>query len=236
MLILDIKRFALRQCGTLGSVPIILLLLFGIASGGDYVKEKIVYKISTGGNAEYNDLGTVVMNGKKVQLVTFRTHIGGLMDGFERIYGEPDTFLPLRIERDVLFFIRKERLIEIYSPKKSSVSIKKYVNGKFAREFRYSKERPVQNAILLRAYLKSVKDLHVGWSTDILIPDPYTVTLVGIEDVEVPAGKFSAYHFKSEPRKFEMWVTRDADHVPVKLAVTGGYRTTLEMKARIISQ
>jgi hypothetical protein len=88
----------------------------------------------------------------------------------------------------------------------------------------------------LRSYLKSVKDLHVGWSTDILIPDPYTVTLVAIEDVEVPAGRFTAYHFKSNPRKFEIWVTRDEDHVPVKLAVTGGYRTTLEMKARSMSQ
>jgi hypothetical protein len=231
-----IKRVALRQCVPLGSVPIILMLLVGIAVGGDYTREKIIYRISTGGNAEFNDLGVVEMEGRKARLVTFRTHIGGLMDGFERIYGEPDTFLPLRIERDVFFLFRKEHLIEEYSPETFSVSIKKYVNGKFVIEYLYSKERPVQNAILLRSFLKSVKDLHVGWSTDILIPDPYTVTLVDIEDVEVPAGKFSAYHFKSEPRKFEIWVTRDAGHVPVKLAVTGGYRTTLEMKARIISK
>ena len=212
------------------------LFLSGIANGGDCTKEKIIYRISTGGNAEFNDLGVVEMEGRKARLVTFKTHIGGLMDGFERIYGEPDSFLPLRIERDVFFLFRKEHLIEEYSPETFSVSIKKYVNGKFVIEYLYSKERPVQNAILLRPFLKSVKDLHVGWSTDILIPDPYTVTLVDIEDVEVPAGKFSAYHFKSEPRKFEIWVTRDADHVPVKLAVTGGYRTTLEMKARILSQ
>jgi hypothetical protein len=212
------------------------LLSCGIAGGSDCSKEKIFYRISTGGNAEYSDLGTVVMNGRKAQMVTFRTHIGGLMDGFERIYGEPDSFLPLRIERDVLFLIRKERLIELYWPKKCAVSIKKYVNGKFAAEYRYSKERPVQNAILLRSYLKSVKDLHVGWSTEILIPDKYIVTLIAIEDVEVPAGKFTAYHFKSNPRKFEIWVTRDPDHVPVKLAVTGGYRTTLEMKSRTKSQ
>ncbi|MCU0651047.1 MAG: DUF3108 domain-containing protein [Candidatus Omnitrophica bacterium] len=213
-----------------------LALLAQTAQAGDYFREKIIYRITTGGNAEYNDLGLFANNGKPSQLVTFRTHIGGLMDGFERIYGEPDAFLPLRIERDVNFLIRKERLIEEYFPETFSVSIKKWVNGKFAAEYRYSKKKPVQNAILLRSYLKSIKDLHVGWSTDILIPDHYTVTLTDIEEIEVPAGRFKAFHFKSDPRKFELWVSCDPDHVPVKLAVTGGYRTSLEMKARIVSK
>ena len=219
-----------------GVCAAVCLLLSSPAAGQDRPKEKIVYRISTGGYAEYHDMGVVERNGRQVRMVTFKTYIGGLMDGFERIYGEADTFLPLRIERDVRFAFRKEYLIEDYDPPSSSVTIKKYVRDRFAAEFRIVKDRPIQNAILLRSYLKTIPDLRVGWSVDIRIPDPYTVTLESFEDIEVPGGKFPTYHFVSKPRQFELWVTRDASRIPVKLAVKKGYRTSVEMKAYSVSQ
>ncbi|HQJ16176.1 MAG TPA: hypothetical protein PLJ26_06800 [Candidatus Omnitrophota bacterium] len=229
-------RISVVQRCLIGAFVVLCVVLCDSAGAQDRPKEKIVFSISTGGYAEYNDLGIIDRNGKKVKLVTFRTHIGGLMDGFERIYGEPDTFLPVRIERNVVFALRKEYLVEDYSPATSSVSIKKYVRDKFLAEYRITRDRPIQNAILLRSYLRTVKDLHVGWSVDIVIPDRYTVTLESFEDIDVPGGKFSTYHFVSSPRQFELWVTRDAYRIPVRLAVKKGYRTTVEMKAYSISQ
>ncbi|HOU36130.1 MAG TPA: hypothetical protein PK562_02545 [Candidatus Omnitrophota bacterium] len=135
-------RISVVQRCLIGAFVVLCVVLCDSAGAQDRPKEKIVFSISTGGYAEYNDLGIIDRNGKKVKLVTFRTHIGGLMDGFERIYGEPDTFLPVRIERNVVFALRKEYLVEDYSPATSSVSIKKYVRDKFLAEYRITRDRP----------------------------------------------------------------------------------------------
>ena len=215
---------------------VVTALLSGNACAKDYTGERISYSISIGGNAEYTDLGMVDMEGRTMRSVTFKTHIGGLLDDFEVIYAVPETLLPLKIERDVNYLLRKEHLVEEYSPKTSSAVVRKYVRGKFIKEYRLSAEKPIQNAILLPFYLRTAPDLKIGWTTDVQISRSYKVTLVAIEEVEVPAGKFTAYRFISEPRKFAIWITQDDDRIPIKIEGTGGYKYTLEMKSRSISQ
>jgi hypothetical protein len=218
-----------------GSVLLVSLFLASAAYAKDYTGEQITYSISTGGAAVYSDQGIVDLSGAKARSVMFKTHIGGLLDDKELIYARPDTCLPLRIERDVQYLFRKERIIEEYSPETSSVSIQKYGHDKLIKEYRFSSDSPIQNAILLPFYLRTVADLQVGWSFDVNIRTPYKVTLAAIAEVEVPAGKFMAYQFTSEPRKFEIWITRDADRVPVKIKGTGGFKYSLDMKARTFS-
>ncbi|MFA5100542.1 MAG: DUF2062 domain-containing protein [Candidatus Omnitrophota bacterium] len=207
----------------------------GNACAKDYTGEKIAYSISTGGTAEYTDLGIVDMEGRKVRSVKFKTHIGGLLDDVEVMYAEPDTLLPLKIERDVRYLLRKERIVEEYSPQTASAVFRKYVRNKFIKEYRFKEDSPIQNAILLPFYLRNVPDLHIGWSFDVQITRAYKVTLVAVDDVEVPAGRFMAYRFTSEPRKFDIWITDDADRIPVKIAGSGRYKYTLEMKSRSIN-
>jgi uncharacterized protein len=215
---------------------VLLALFSGNASAKDYAGEKITYSISIGGTAEYTDLGIVDLEGRKVRSVTFKTHIGGLLDDFEVIYAQPDTLLPVKIERDVKYLFRKEHLVEEYSPQTSSAVVRKYVRDKFIKEYRLQEEKPIQNAILLPFWLRNVPDLQIGWTTDVQVSRPYTVTLVAIEEVEVPAGNFMAYRFVSEPRKFDIWITQDEDRIPIRIAGTGGYKYTLEMKTRSIGQ
>jgi uncharacterized protein len=211
---------------------VVVCLSADSAGAQDHTGEKISYGISTGGSAEYTDLGIVDFNGRKARKVTFKTHIGGLLDDLEVIYSIADSPLPLRIERDVKYLFRKERLIEEYTPETSSVIIKKYLRDKFVKEYRFSSESPIQNPILLPFYIRTVADLKVGWSFDVNIPRRFKVTLVDIVEAEVPAGKFMSFHFTSEPRKFEIWITRDADRVPIMIEGASGYKYTLVMKAR----
>jgi uncharacterized protein len=229
-----------RRAGASGAIRGVVIaglaamLLANNAIANDYTGEKITYSISIGGTAEYTDLGTVDREGIPARAFTFKTHIGGLLDDFERIYAQPDTLLPLRIERDVRYLFRNEHMVEEYSPQTSSAVVRKYVHDKFIKEYRLNQEKPIQNAILLPFYLRGIPDLQIGWKIDIYISRLYTVTLVDIEEVAVPAGTFTAYRFISEPRKFEIWITRDADRIPIKIAGTGGYKYTLEMKTRSI--
>ncbi|MFA7272175.1 MAG: hypothetical protein WC090_05650, partial [Candidatus Omnitrophota bacterium] len=76
----------------------------------------------------------------------------------------------------------------------------------------------------------------IGSSFEITLPGEYTVRLSSIEDVTVPAGKFKAYHFTSEPRKFEIWISADKLRIPVKIKGLGAFSYTLEMKKRVARQ
>jgi hypothetical protein len=61
------------------------------------------------------------------------------------------------------------------------------------------------------------------------LPEQIKITLVSIENVTVPAGTFKAYHFTSEPKKVEIWISCDAARIPVKIKGFGGYDYTLVM-------
>jgi hypothetical protein len=191
--------------------------------------EKIVYNVSPAGRAEYEDMGLVDHNGRKYWLVTFRTKLSGF-DDLEKIYADPETGLPLIVEREICWPLAKENLIEEYDPQQNSLVIKKYMNDKLADEYSYKSDSPYHNAVLLPFYLRRVDDLEVGWSMVVRLQEVFTVTLVGIEDVKVNDKKITAYHFTSKPDKFEIWVSKDKDRLPVLIKGTVGCSMSLQTR------
>jgi hypothetical protein len=212
----------------------VLVDWFPLAAEVDYSGERIIYEISPLGAAEYNDLGIVELEGKKVKLVTFKTKVVGFSD-LEKIYCDPETLLPLRVERYVAFLFRKEYLVEEYNSKESSLVIKKYVGNKEVKEYHFKANDPIHNAILLPFSLRAAPTLGVGWSLESRFPDTFKISLVSLDEITVPAGKFKAYHFTSQPHKFEIWISQDADRIPIKIKGVGGYSYTLVMKKRIFN-
>jgi hypothetical protein len=194
-------------------------------------REKIIFAISPMGIAEYNDLGIVEFEGKAVDLVTFRTRVIGF-DDTEKIYSDPDTYLPLRVERDIRMLLGNEYIIEKYDPHKFTLTITKFKDNKQAEELSFNSSGPIHNAILLPFSLRKVPDLRIGWKMDIRLPNKFEVKLVSIENVEVPAGKFSAYHFASSPPQFEIWISNDDLRLPLKIKDTSGLGYTLLIKER----
>ena len=229
---------AWRKKKRVNVVVIFLLILtcwFKPALAVDYSGEKITYEISPLGTAEYNDMGSVILEDKKVRLVTFRTSIIGFND-LEKIYYDPKMLLPLRVERDLSFPFSKEYLVEEYNLEKFSLYIKKYVENKVVKEYSFQAAGPINNAILLPFYLRTIDVLELGWSSTIYLPDTYKISLVSIEEIEVPAGKFKAYHFSSQPQKFEIWISQDPERLPLKIKDTQGYGYTMIMKSRVFNK
>lgn len=221
---------------------ILLIVLTGITNcsflptagwSSEYAGESISYEIRPIGVAEYNDLGKVGLRGRELNLVTFRTQVLGF-DDREKIYSDPKTYLPIRVERDISMWAAKEYLTEDYKPQDSTLIIKKFKNHKQVNEYSYKENSPIHNAIILPFYLRRIAELKLGWSMDIRLPDKFTVKLVAIEKVKVPAGKFTAFHFTSIPNKFEIWITNDALRIPIKIKGAGGLGYTLMMKKRVI--
>jgi len=208
----------------------LIILLGGSIFALEYPGEKIVYAISPLGKAEYNDLGLVDFQGKKLKLVTFRTTVPGFKD-LEKVYADPKTGLPVRVERSISWPLSKEYITEEYSSKNNTLIIKKLIGNKLVKAYSFKGEGPMHNAILLPFYLRTINNLAVGWTFDVRFPVKFKVTLVSVEEVVVPAGKFTAYHFTSIPPKFEIWISKDKYRLPIVIKGTDGLGYSMRMRS-----
>jgi hypothetical protein len=218
------------------AIAVIVLMIFvgknllkGEADIHGYTGERILYHISPFGESEYNDLGVVDLEGIKVNLVTFRTRVLSV-DDTEKIYSDPETLLPIKIERTISNFWGKEYITEEYDQKNFSVVIRKFKGTKLVHEQIIYAGGPIQNAILLPFYLRGRPDLKIGWHFTARVPNEFKLELVSIDTIKVPAGKFQAYHFKSVPDKFEIWINKNTPRVPLKIQGKGIFVYTLLMK------
>ena len=211
-----------------------LLLLGSAAFALGYEGEKITYTINPFGKAEYNDLGLVDFQGRKLKLVTFKTTVPGF-DDLEKIYADPDTGLPVRVERHISWLLSKEYLTEEYSTSTNSLVIKKYIGNKLVKEYPFRAKGPIHNAILLPFYLRTIKNLSVGWSFDVRLPKEFKVTLVSIDEIQLPTGKFTTYHFSSSPHKFEIWISKDSYRIPLIIKGMEGLGYSLRMQSHFLA-
>jgi len=217
-------------------VSVIVLMIFlgnnslrGETDSYDYTGESILYLISPIGRSEYNDLGVVDLNGMKVNLVTFRTKVL-LVEDTEKIYSEPESLLPYKIERTISKLWGKEYITEEYDQKNFTVVIRKFKGKKLVKEQIIKANGPIQNAILLPFYLRRRPDLEIGWEFTARVPNEFKLQLVSIDEIIVPAGTFQAYHIKSIPDKFEIWISKNNPRVPVKIQGKGIFDYALLMK------
>jgi hypothetical protein len=187
----------------------------------DHTGEKIQYLISPLGRSEYNDLGLVDLKGIKVNLVTVKTRIL-FFDDTEKIYSDPDNLLPLKVER----------ITEEYDQNKFTVVIRKFQGEKVVNEQVIKTNGQIQNGILLPFKLRrlSLPDLKIGWSFTARFPAEFKLVLVSMDEITTPAGKFQAYHFKSIPDKFEIWINKNNPQVPLKILGKGIFGCSLLMK------
>jgi hypothetical protein len=194
-----------------------------------YAGEVVAYLINPVGKAEYRDFGAVDLNGQKFNLVVFKTKVLFFEDT-EKIYSDLNSFLPIKIERNVSKPWGKEYIIEDYDQKRFIVVTRKLKKNKIIFELITQANGPIHNAITLPFYLRRSQALKIGWNFLARVPLEFKLTLVSIEQIVVPAGKFWAYHFKSNPDKFEIWINKDLPQVPLKIQGKGVLDYALLMK------
>ena len=206
------------------------VILIGSITAYGKEGEIITYAIKPlGGQAEYSDLGLTQLAGKEVRLSSLKTESWGFKDT-EKIYSDPETLLPVRVERDVRWWFGRENIIEEYNQRDFKVIITKFKGNRKVSELTFSADGPIYNAVLLPFHLAKVPNPEVGWSFVFRLPQKFEAKLTSLEDIKVGEKIFSTYHFTSVPDKFEVWISNDTARIPLKIKGKGGFNYTLVMK------
>ena len=197
------------------------------------VGEKITYQVKLGrinlGKAVFRRLPDATLNERPVSLVTFETKLARFRD-FEKIYSDPENFLPVKVERSVTTWPFPETITEDYDQKNFVLTINKTARGRSTQKV-FKKNGPINNALLLPYYVRNATDLDKSFSLKVLLPiQEFTIQLAEKTEVEVPAGKFMAYRFKSTPDKFEIWISADERRIPLKIRGSSGLGYVLVME------
>jgi len=194
----------------------------------------IQYLIEPAGKSEYKDCGTVDLNGVKANLVTLKSKIL-FVEVMENIFYDPESSLPYKTERINSGLWVKEYRTEEYDQKKFTVVIKKFRGKKLVKERMIKSDGPIQNVNTLLFYLRKQPDLRVGWHFSAKALDEFNLLkfdlkLLSIDEIAVPAGKFQAYHFKSTPAKFEIWMNKATPQVALRIKIKGVLDCSISMK------
>ena len=184
--------------------------------------EKILYRINPFGKSEFMDEGVKSVEGKQLRVSRFRTRVISFDDN-ELIYSDPATGLPVRVERNIHWLFNHERIVEDYDQAHFTMVMRKYKGAKITEEHTVTQDGPIYSAILFPFALRNIADPQIGWKVKTAFPNEFTITLVSIDDVKVPAGRYKAYHFVSEPKFFELWISQDQYRIPVKIQGHGDY-------------
>lgn len=198
----------------------------------DYVGEKITYDVRLGklylGKAQFNNLANVQWDGRFLSVMTMETKLARFTD-MEKIYSDPKTLLPIRVERDILNLFVRERITEDYDQDNFTVTIIKN-KGIGQKKLVIKKDSYLHNAVLLPYYVRRLPKLDVGRIIIANLPTRrLEIKLVSIEDIKVPAGTFKAYHFKSTPKQIEIWISTDERRIPLKIQGTGLFGYSMVM-------
>jgi len=200
----------------------------------DYAGESIQYGIEPVGKSEYKNLRTVDLKGLKANLVTVKSKIL-FVEVIEKIFYDPESSLPYKTERTNSGFWIKDVRIEEYDQSKFTVVIKKFRNKKLVKEQLIKTDGPIQNMNTLLFYLRKQPDLKIGWHFTAKVLNElklveYDLKLLAIDEIIVPGGKFQAYHFKSVPDTFEIWLDKSSPRIPLKIKIKGVVSCSLLMK------
>ncbi len=199
----------------------------------NHIGEKIIYDVKLGklhlGESRFANIANVQVNGKVLSVMVVETHLIRFMDT-EKIYSDPQTLLPARVERDILKWFVREIITEDYDQDNFTVTIIKN-KGSSQEKAIIKKDSHIHNAILLPYHVRYIPKMDVGRIIIANLPTRrLEIKLTSIEDIKVPAGTFKAYHFQSTPKQIDIWISADERRIPIKIQGSGIFGYTMVMK------
>ena len=177
------------------------------------------------GQASLTFHGLVSIDGQSALLITF-TGKGLKFFDEEKIYVDPRTFLPQRVERDLNIFGKKERIVEHYNARDGTVRIVKTARGKTTEQV-IKRSVPVDNIYCFIFRYRAMGKFAAGESIQIHLPTKDVQFQVqDTRDLGLEEKKVAAYYMQSDPAQYRVWFDTGARKVPLRIDGAIGFGKT----------
>ncbi len=176
------------------------------------------------GSGQLNYLGIEEEGGEKYQHIIFKASTLSVKDE-DDVKGSLDFSFPVRVDRDVTLFGKKELISERYSSDRRSVNISKIVNGSIEPEQFIQSKDDINNVFLLLYQLRNDEEIGLGKVYVINLPtQKFELVVDSKKKIKVPLGEFDVFYLESRPPKYKIWLQAQESRLPVKIQglVAGG--------------
>jgi len=183
------------------------IFLFGVEFG----KSDIIFR------------GEVKLNEQNVYLIESNSDTLNYK-GKELIYVNKEDFLPLRVERNLVFLGSKENIIEEYNSLDNSVTIKKTI-GKDTKITRIVKEDDIQNSISLIYLCRTLENFDRDILIDVNLPTRnFELKVKKDQKITVPFGTFESFLLEDKGKNFRVWIGKDKNRLPMRFDFNSGLK------------
>ncbi len=178
--------------------------------------KKITYKVTYNGIPSgyiiWKYSGKQEVNGKEAIVVVLEadTQILKLLNltTNEKVFLDSETYLPLKVQRDLVFFGKKEVIEEIYYQDKGEIVIKK-INSKTTKQV-LKQDKPIHNILdLLYFFPKNIQFQKGKWIDFNLPTQKLKIKMIGERTLRINGGKEDAYLLLGRgARRFNLWLDK----------------------------
>ena len=199
--------------------------------------ETVIYTIKKmglkAGEATLVFEGETTVDGRAAYLISFRANGTSFLDE-EKIYLDPKTFLPIRVERNVNITImgKKERIVEYYDQKNFTVKIIKTTGGKTEEQV-IKKKRSIENLYGFIYRFRKEGKFVIGENLRMNLPTAdVKLKLAKMEKLKINGGQQETYFMESDPSKYKVWFDTSAKKVALRIDGAIGFgNTSMVMRA-----
>lgn len=177
------------------------------------------------GQASLTFHGLVSLDGESAFLITFTSQGLKFFDE-EKIYVDPRTFLPRRVERDLNIFGKKERIVEHYNAREGTVRIVKTAKGKTTEQV-IKRSVPLDNIYCFIFRYRAKGKFAPGETFQIHLPTK-DVQFQAQEPrgLQVGEKEIAAHYLQSDPAQYRVWFDPGARKVPLRIDGAIGFGKT----------
>lgn len=162
---------------------------------------------------------------KETFLIVFKATGFNFFDE-EKIFVDPRTFYPIKIERNLNIWGKKEKITEEYFPDKGIVKITKNAGGKISEQ-RIEKKGTLDNIYSFIYRYRTQGQFKIGDALSLHLPTKeVTLKLQKMTKVKAAGEQFDAYYMHSDPAQYEVWFDNSAQKIPLKINGAAGFGDT----------
>ncbi len=160
--------------------------------------------------------GLVALEGQAVFLMTVASKGLKFFDE-EQIYFDPETFFPIRVERDLNIFGKKEKITEYYDAEQKTLKIIKMAKGQTIEQA-IARPHALDNLYCFIFRYRRTGKFEAGERIMIHLPTrDVQLELGDVQILRLGGRKIPTYFMRSDPPQYRVWFAADNRRMPVRI-------------------